>query len=128
MTSSNYSKVLALTTHSKTAIYIVLILGVLSYTFATFVQDDRYHTLGGGINYHISILSIAISDLNYGLTEYLYYTKVNRALYKEINWKEIKGTSESASINKPLDPEIWNKAIQKVLHVDNVASEGPFAW
>ena len=127
MTISNYSKVLALKTHSKTAIYIVLILGVLTFTFATFAKDDRYHTLPGGINGHISMLSIAISDLNYGLTGYFYYWKVNRALHEGINWKELRGASKSVSINKPLDPELWNKAIQKALHVENVTSEGTHA-
>jgi len=51
----------------KILVYLTLILGVLSYTFAMSIQKGMHQVFAGGVGYHTSAMGIAISELKYGL-------------------------------------------------------------
>lgn len=110
----------------KSLVYIFFIAVVLAYTFTYSMNKGMHHVIPEAVNRHTNCISVAISDLEYGLTGYRGYQKVmmtliNNGIFNKPYVFDRAGKTIEETLN---DSKILNNAFQEAINVDNASSDG----
>lgn len=112
----------------KISVYIVLIFGVLMYTFLHSMQRNMHRTVPEAIGRHEQAIGMAISELRFGSTGYSGYFAVLNKLTEHgmTNDPRILENYGMTADELLTNGDILNNAIEVALHTKDVSSFGQY--